>query len=200
MSTDALVRSAIKRVNLPDGRVFLVAHDDNSDDPRNWDNLGCMVCLHRRYRLGDKHDYKYSDFGGWDELRARIESDNDVAVILPLYLYDHSGLTMQTTPFSCRWDSGQIGWIFCTREQVDKEFGGDNEQARACLRVEVETYDQFLTGDVYAAFILTPPCAHCGANGQVEDSCGGFFGADFVNNGILDFVPNEFRDFVKERL
>ena len=27
-------------------------------------------------------------------------------VILPLYLYDHSGITMNTTGFSCPWDSG----------------------------------------------------------------------------------------------
>ena len=32
--------------------------------------------------------------------------------ILPLYLYDHSGLTMSTNDFGDRWDSGCVGFIY----------------------------------------------------------------------------------------
>jgi hypothetical protein len=28
---------------------------DENQNPRHWDNLGTMVCFHRRYELGDKH-------------------------------------------------------------------------------------------------------------------------------------------------
>ena len=27
------------------------------DSPRDWDNMGTMVCWHSRYTLGDKHDH-----------------------------------------------------------------------------------------------------------------------------------------------
>jgi hypothetical protein len=43
--------------------------------------------------------------------------------ILPVYLYDHSGLTINTTGFTCPWDSGQIGWIYASHEQVKAEYG-----------------------------------------------------------------------------
>ena len=44
-------------------------------------------------------------------------------VILPLYLYDHSGITMNTTGFSCPWDSGQVGWIYADADCIKKEYG-----------------------------------------------------------------------------
>lgn len=45
------------------------------------------------------------------ELFSLVEQ-MDGMVILPLYLYDHSGITMNTCGFSCPWDSGQVGWIY----------------------------------------------------------------------------------------
>ncbi len=43
-------------------------------------------------------------------------------VILPLDLYDHSGITMNTTGFHCPWDSGQVGYIYVMPEDIRKEF------------------------------------------------------------------------------
>ena len=47
------------------------------------------------------------------ELFSLVEQ-MDGMVILPLYLYDHSGITMNTCGFSCPWDSGQVGWIYAS--------------------------------------------------------------------------------------
>ena len=47
----------------------------------------------------------------------------DIVFYLPLYLYDHSGITMNTGGFSCSWDSGQMGWIYATKEDIQKEYG-----------------------------------------------------------------------------
>lgn len=71
--------------------------------------------------------------------------------ILPLYLFDHSGITMNTSGFSCGWDSGQVGYIYVTKETWLKEHDRDfvQEEAVKYLKAEVETYDQYLTGDVY---------------------------------------------------
>lgn len=78
-------------------------------------------------------------------------------VMLPLFLYDHSGITMRTCDFGDRWDSGQVGWIYCSREKAIYEWGGKGkrftkqvkEKATKYLKGEVETYDQYLTGDVW---------------------------------------------------
>jgi hypothetical protein len=44
-------------------------------------------------------------------------------VILPLYLYDHGGITMSIGPFSCPWDSGQVGWIYAPKQKFIEETG-----------------------------------------------------------------------------
>ena len=81
-------------------------------DPREGDCLSKMVLLHNRWRIGDPHNYKQEDYKSWDELARGILRDNPNAVILPVYMYDHSGLAFSTGPFSCPWDSGQVGFIF----------------------------------------------------------------------------------------
>ena len=95
------------------GKYLIEIYPDQSpDSPREWDNLGTMVCFHKRYDLGDKHDYDENNYDSWDELKEDIIKQENVHTILPLYLYDHSGITMNTTGFSCRWDSMRVGFIF----------------------------------------------------------------------------------------
>jgi hypothetical protein len=118
-------------------------------------NLGKMWCWHRRYELGDADRNKYDtqNFSGWSEMKAAIMKNIKPIAILPLYLYDHSGITMSTRPFSCPWDSGQVGFIFFTRENL-KDLGykvackSAVEKAIACLEAEVRDYDAYLCGDV----------------------------------------------------
>ena len=150
--------------------------DDSPYDPREDDNLGTMVCFHNRYSLGDKHNYSHRDYNGWDEMKADIIKTEKVGVILPLYLYDHSGITMNTTGFSCPWDSGQIGFIFISKKKMLEEYGGKKvtkklkERVTEYLKNEVEAYDQYLTGDVYGYRITDTE-----TDEEVE-SCWGYYG------------------------
>ena len=38
-----------------------IEQDDCAESPREWDNVATMVCWHRNYSLGDKHNYKNAD-------------------------------------------------------------------------------------------------------------------------------------------
>jgi hypothetical protein len=156
------------------GFEITIEQDQEASNPRTeYDNFGTMVCSHKRYTLGDKTDYRHSDFSTWAELQAKIEEDNDVFVLLPVYMYDHSGITISTSPFSCSWDSGQIGFIFCTNKQVAEE-KWSKEEAVQCLIGEIETYDQYLRGDVWCFAIHNPENYD-----EVLESCCGFFGYDY---------------------
>lgn len=138
-------------------KTVRIVYDDDSPNPRTeWDNFGTMAAFHRRYNLGDKdHGIRSEDFSGWAEMREYIEKELDAPVILPLYLYDHSGLRISTGDFGDPWDSGQVGFIFATRAQLEKEYGKKKltkkilDRARKVLEGEVETYDDFLSGQVY---------------------------------------------------
>ena len=158
-----------------------IEHDETPMGPREWDNLGTMVCFHRKYSLGDETDLRSGNFSGWDDLENHLRKELGARVILPLYLYDHSGITMSTSPFTCPWDSGQVGFIYATAEAIRKGFEVKRitkktlEKAQRCLEAEVETYDQFITGEVYG-FIVEDE------NGEEIDSCWGYFGREHAEH------------------
>jgi hypothetical protein len=165
------------------GCTVEIHQDEDAENPREaFDNVGKMVCFHKRHALGDKTDFKSGDYSGWDGLRKAIEEREQVAVILPLYLYDHSGITISTKPFSCQWDSGQVGFIYATVAQVKDEWDGDVDAATKYLQGEVETYDLYLRGDVYGFVVRVP-------NGE-EESCWGFFGAECCEEEAKDVATN----------
>ena len=162
-----------------------VEQDNDPSNPREDDNLGTMVCFHKRYNLGDKHNYKSSDYDSFGELEKEIIKNENVGVILPLYLYDHSGITMNTTGFSCRWDSGQVGFIFISKEKMLKEYGGKivtkklKERVEKYLVDEVKTFDDYLRGDVYGYKIFEVSLCDKGCEHNDEiDSCWGYYGED----------------------
>jgi hypothetical protein len=141
-----------------------------------------MCCFHKKYTLGDKHDVLSSYFAGWDEVKDYLVKDVGATVILPLFLYDHSGITMSTAPFSCPWDSGQVGFIYVTEEDLKREYGEnkpEEEFIKKILRAEVAVYDQYISGDVWYFVIKND-------EGDVVESCGGFFGHDAVTEAAQE--------------
>lgn len=159
------------------GYEIKIEQDEDSQNPRTeFDNLGKMICFHGRYSLGDKNDYNHKDYPGWDKLEAAIIEGEKAVISLPIYMYDHGGLTINTTGFSCPWDSGQIGFIVAPAAAVREEYKVKRiitkaviEKVKKVLLGEVETYDQYLRGDVYGYTVKDP-------NGEIVDSCWGFFG------------------------
>jgi hypothetical protein len=152
-------------------RVSLIQDMDAMNPRGGFDNAGKMVCWHRRYELGDKHNFSSNqDFQDW------WEDNGKGGVILPLALMDHSGLSMWVGSGPSvfdpgGWDSGQVGWIYATKETIESEWGKDKkarEQAKKYLEGEVEVYNCYLTGDVYG-YVLEGP------EGEI-DSCWGFYG------------------------
>lgn len=179
------------------GKTLKIFVDEYPPNPRECTNLTKMVCFHKRYDLGDTQtDYRQEAFESWDELKAEIIKKEKPLVIKPLYMLDHSGITISTSDFNDRWDSGQIGWVYITNKTIDvcgttikndETFAQYKERLGEYLDAEVEVYDQYVRGDVYL-FILT------GENGEVIDSCGGFYGDDWKNNGLLDNAGDEWID------
>jgi hypothetical protein len=154
-----------------------IENDDTPCNPRKeYDNAGKMVCFHRNYILGDETTISSNDFNSWDDLYDHLVKEYNA-----VNLYDHSGITMRTTPFSCRWDSGQVGFIYMDRKTLLREAPNSPKiatpkakaWARGCLKGEVETYDQYLNGDVWGYIIEDED------ENEIE-SCWGFFGREYA--------------------
>jgi hypothetical protein len=186
-----------------------IKYDMDPQSPREWDNIGKMVCFHRRYDLGDKHDFKKDDYKSWDELERYLFAERDAEIVLPLYLYDHSGITISTSekyPYNDRWDAGQVGLIYATgaalREcfQVKRLTKRHKERAVSILKEEVKVYDQYLLGEVYSYRLeKISLCSECEKEIVVEeDSCGGFYGTDWKTNGIADSISSDVRKLLEE--
>lgn len=191
----------IEKIAFKDGCSLEIHQEEDPTNPRtDWDSCCVMVCFHKRYDLGDKHVHKREDYNGWEELREAIQQDNPDCLIRPMYLMDHSGLSISLKPFGCPWDSGQVGFIFITKENIVSEFSGDVFKAEQYLIGEVEAYDQYLRGDVYEYVLRNKPCDKCGGKGKVIDSCGGFYGNNLFENGILDHIDNKYREEIMEAI
>jgi len=147
------------------GFTLEVGIDEQPDDfcdPMQQDRIGTLVTWHKRYDLGDRQIRSH------EELEDLIPED---AIQLPVYIYDHSGITISTSPFGCPWDSGQVGVIFCSRARAREEFGeGAFETAAiAAMESEIKNYNAYLTGEVYYYQVKDPEGNHL-------DSCYGFVG------------------------
>lgn len=188
------------------GYKITITQDECPESPREWSNLGIIAYKHSRYILGDelindpiewlceklnlselainriykKYNYVNSDI--FEYLEGRFFNK---FIALPLYIYDHSGITINTRGFSCPWDSGQFGWIYTTNEKV-KEMGlqkSSREKLIEYIRGEVDTFDQYLRGDVYCYEIMD-------GNNKFIDSCCGFYGEETAISEAKDYIDN----------
>ena len=188
-----------------------IHHDEDCSSPRENDNVAKLVCWHRNYNLGDEQpkedaatyrarlaaelDPTLDDTGedGDERIAAVLE---DKLTTLPLYLYDHSGITMSTGPFSCPWDSGQVGFAYISLadlakcdvlDPAPKEWTDTlRARAREIILQEVKEYDAFIRGECYGYTITRPPehaeCGEChrAYKPVTVDSCWGFIGHEWV--------------------
>ena len=172
--------------------------ETESGNPRECDNLGVMYCEHRNYILGDMdtrgiyevdavreairelQDRGYS----MDRLPRYLRWTIGASVVLPLYLFDHSGLSMTTcaSEFAAwdaqRWDWGQVGIIFDsarTREMT----GVRPSQVAEQLVSEVEQYNAYLHGYVYGYTVTNI------ATGIEVGSCWGYLVANDDDMGYM---------------
>lgn len=136
----------------------------------------------------------------WDKWKL-LEKHAHI-VYLPLYLYDHGGITMSTSDFSCGWDSGRVGYIYTDKDTILKNVGAfvdergnlvkANEKnwkkaAYKSMTDEVHMYDMYLQGEVYGIIIEEF------VNGEWNeiDSCWGFF-SDSCGNKLYEEIARDF--------
>ena len=167
------------------GFTVKLCHDPDASSPLECDNFATLACWHRRAKLGDR---QIAGCSGKDLVRDVKGSGERIVAILPLYLYEHGGMTMRCGAFADPWDSGQVGWGYVTASQAEemgckpgskRGDGGTYDKAyfEGIIRAEVAVYDDYLTGRCYGYVV-------CDEDGDELDSCWGFV-------GDLDYVRTE---------
>jgi len=161
-----------------------IEQEDSPESPREWDNLGTMICEHRRYNLGDRKE----QYEG--EVLEILNGERPDKVALPIYMYDHGGIALSTGSFSCSFDSGLVGAIFVTKEKIRKEYNVKRitkkvlAKVEDCLRGELEIFSSYINGEVYG-FIIEDE------NENIVDSCWGFYSTEEALEAAKEELPRE---------
>ena len=195
------------KIMTKDGKFQLeVCKDENPENPRDWDNLGTMVCIHKRYDIPCEITIDFSLFDCWEAIQAYLEEEHDACIVLPIYMIDHGFACIATTPFSNPFDSGQIGFIFVSKKTLDKEYPDlfnleASTKAKACMVSEVETYNDYLINNIWQYEIRQfDKCEYCGTVlEEVIESSNGYYGDEGIKDMISDISNEELKEELKRR-
>ena len=132
-----------------------------------WMSTGCLVSEDlQRIRGPELAKDGLLDYLSGREAESLLAVSENV-LVKPLYLYDHSGISISTGSFVGRaphaeWDSGKVGYIHMDKETAVRELldlSGDKPKpltdktwktrAEEYMDAEVREYDNYLTGKVY---------------------------------------------------
>lgn len=170
--------------------IIELVQDECSESPRQWDMASKFVLFHKRYNLPNEIDLDESDFDSWEEMEKYIKENYQVTAIEPVYMLDHSGISISTKPFGCPWDSGQVGFAFVTADETTNK-----DLAEKLLQGEVKAYNSYLTGDVFGFQV-------CHKNGEyidsIDSSCWGYYG-DIETSGLMDDAKMFIDDYIKNQ-
>ena len=168
---------------IVNGYTVTVTYDEFPLDPmRDGDTLGVMLADHRNYTLGsDKNltaDYEpimnhftggFGDRKGIEVFARWMKIYGGATVVLPLTLYDHSGITMYAGSGS-GWDTTLVGVIFDTPERRQTCGVTDPDKIEQLLREEVKIYASYLEGMVYAYTVTNDEDEVVWQDGSIFDS------------------------------
>lgn len=180
------------------GKYIEIVADDSGicESPRECCNLGTFWTQERRSYSPDALEVSgnifqsvSSLFGGIAEAESNAKALDRSCIWLPVWKYEHSGVmyrAAESNPFSCRWDSGQVGYIWVRKETVRAEYGvkritpATRAKVLDVLKAEVETYSQWANGETYGFKIYDQE------DGDELDSCWGFIGLDHVTESAKE--------------
>lgn len=147
--------------------------------------------------------------GGPEAAADVVTLVQDDVAILPLWLYDHSGLSMscgkRSHPYNDPFDSSAIGWITVSKADAVSALGANEEnwreKAEECMRSDVDIYDRWLNSDVWIAALYMAPGRREPISGDddwdEDDVTGGFYGDGLISSGIAEYVGHGLMDALK---
>jgi hypothetical protein len=168
----------IKKIEK-NGLTLTIQYDEYPESPfEDWDfpeTFGIDMSNHKDYKkpFCAECPVSVSDFIEYQRNPKTVYSEEEKTAFKQfkeeylweyVYLYDHGGRTVNTTGFSCRWDSGTAGLVYITRKVAAAE-----QLPVDYLVDQVQLLDWVLQGTCYSFRITNN-------DGVVLGSCSGYWG------------------------
>lgn len=168
-----------------ENKIIKISVDEFPSDPYNdWCQLSHIVAWHNHYILGKKSDHE--QFKKQENFAEFVKEQHGKIVLLNLYMYDHSGISLSTSrtyPFNDRWDACQVGYAYVTYEEIRNEYNVKHvtkkliEKTINLINAEIETYNQYLNGSVYAFTVYNvEKCNKGHTHQEIADSLSDIYG------------------------
>lgn len=158
---------------------YEIITDEGPMHPRkDQDSFGTILYTSYRYELGDERV-------DGEEIERKLKDPSVIA--LPVYAMIHGSVQLNTTGFSCKFDSGQCGCIYITKEEVRKIWNikrinsAKYVSVQEMLTAEIKIYSQYLAGEVYGYRIFDD-------QDEEIESCWGFYGMETAEKEAKEAV------------
>jgi hypothetical protein len=171
-----------------------IYHEDYSESPREWSNLGYFITVDRNYNSPDNMPTLISIVKETGEeaenqaehmelIKKEFEAmgSDKIVKIYPVSKYEHSGVAYQLGT-SHGFDYSNNGFYIITK-QSQKEIGTKTKDFEKVIKDEINTFNKWLNGYVYGFTLYDK-------DGELEDSCGGFYDLE----DIKEYLPKDYKD------
>lgn len=158
------------------GLVVKLIQDSDAQSPREYGDTGLfLVANHRDFYVPEPGEKRVN--GDFESLVERWKKTH---WIFPLEAYIHSGVVLALSHegnFPDRqWDVSQLGAVFAAKDEWRLR-----KSARKAAQGYVETWNQYLSGDVYGVVIEDEA-------GNDLESCWGFYGLEYAQTEALSMA------------
>lgn len=104
---------------------------------------------------GESFPDGYDEYG--DILMDKVWSDIKAkAYIAKVYMYDHSNIALSLGQFSCPWDSGTVGFVYCSLDKARKTWTGADEtedslrtKLHESFEAHLQEYEDYVNGNCH---------------------------------------------------
>ena len=84
------------------------------------EQFATFVLKHKRYSFPCDIEIDFSHFDSWDEIEGYLVKTYKPLAISRVFMMDHGGTYISLSAYNDSWDSGVIGFIMVTRENLKK--------------------------------------------------------------------------------
>ena len=164
---------------------------DSPEHPRKFiEPITTIISWHPKYKnqLSDTNQFQTH----YDFIQYLNDNKHDIAILRNLYIFEHGNIALSIYPFTDFWDSGQIGYIYITKENNNnKEFINMSLNIESYIVNDLKMLEQYINNNVY--------CIDIYKNNSVI-LCSGELYIDNDDNTLLDKILLDFTEFDEHKI